>query len=88
MCKKFKITIKCRILLMHQSGLIEYWRKQFFPSVSHCDWTLAVNKPRRITLGDIQSPFLILCVGLGSAIIALICENLVACCLKKDIIVD
>ena len=68
---------------MHQSGLIEYWRKQFWPSVSHCDWTLAVNKPRRLTLGDIQSPFLILAVGLGFAIMVLICENLVAFFFKK-----
>ena len=64
---------------MHQSGLLEYWRKKFFPSVSYCDWTLSKTKPRKLNLGDVQSPFLILGLGLSLAFIAFITERLIFC---------
>ena len=60
---------------MLESGLTEYWRRELWPSIQQCDPSYQKYGPRSLNLDDIQSPFLIWCIGLVSALVTFIVEN-------------
>jgi hypothetical protein len=61
---------------MLESGLTEYWRRELWPSVQQCDPSYQKYGPRSLNLDDIQSPFLIWCIGLVIALVTFIVENI------------
>ena len=49
---------------MQESGLTIYWENRIWPSTHLCNSATYYNgEPRKLTLNDVQSPFLVLAIG-------------------------
>ena len=63
--------------LMMQAGLIDYWNRRNSPAMSamdKCTDSRLKRNERKLTLDDLQSAFLILAIGLTSALVAYLLE--------------
>ena len=61
---------------MLESGIIAYWKKRLWPSVKQCDPANFKYSPRSLHLDDMQSPFLVLAVGMVVAIAVFVMEHI------------
>ena len=59
---------------MLESGLIAHWKNRLWPSVKQCDLANLKFKPRSLHLDDMQSPFLILAIGMTVSIAIFVME--------------
>ena len=76
-CNYFKfVTWICRISLMVDSGLIDYWRRKWSPEKRQCEPDKGQNG-RMIGLSDTQTAFYLAFLGLGLAALVLGVELLV-----------
>ncbi len=65
---------------MLESGLIEYWKLLHWPSIEKCkdiQSTRRMNGPKRLSLKDLQSSFLLWSIGCILAISIFLVEMLV-----------
>lgn len=59
-----------------ESGLLELWKSKWWPELNNCSSSGPASvKP--ISVLDVQGGYLVLGIGLGSALITLILENLI-----------
>lgn len=72
------------MMQMMESGLTEYWRKKLWPKIpanvqcqSQSAGATDSGELRRLSLKDIQSPFLILIIGAGLALTAFLLEIII-----------
>lgn len=63
---------------MIESGLTEYWKTHLWPPSHQCTSTYRNNRegPTSLQFRDIQSPFLVLAIGLNLALFVFIMELL------------
>lgn len=66
------------MLMMVETGLIEYWQEKYFSFKDYCSES-SVNKAvsRNLTLGDVKSAFVIWLTGVSFSFIAFIVENVI-----------
>ena len=59
---------------MKESGLTEYWRKKYWPTVSQCNPALRRFGPRALSIQDMHSAFIIWGIGAGISFLIFVTE--------------
>jgi len=67
-------SVWCRMVMIKESGLVNYWKAQWWPRQSFCSRGL-VTEAKAVTMNDVQGAYYLMAILLAVSFLALMVEG-------------